>query len=56
MSQEVASLYPLKSTDLVVDIGSNDGTLLSNFATRGPVHGIEPTNAGKLAIERGIQR
>ena len=54
MAQEVASLYPLKSNDLVVDIGSNDGTLLSNFATRGPVHGIEPTNAGKLAIERGI--
>ncbi len=54
MAQEVASLYPLSNKDLVVDIGSNDGTLLSNFATRGPVHGIEPTNAGKLAIERGI--
>src|SRR5262249_15570656 len=54
MAAEVASLYPLKSTDLVVDIGSNDGTLLSNFANRGPVHGIEPTNAGKLAIARGI--
>lgn len=54
LSREVAELYPLKSTDLVVDIGSNDGTLLSNFTSRGPVHGIEPTNAGKLAIERGI--
>jgi hypothetical protein len=54
MSQEVASLYPLTNKDLVVDIGSNDGTLLSNFAGRGPVYGIEPTNAGKLAIERSI--
>jgi hypothetical protein len=54
MSQEVASLYPLSATDLVVDIGSNDGTLLSNFSNRGPVHGIEPTNAGKLAMQRGI--
>jgi hypothetical protein len=54
LAREVASLYPLSNTDLVVDIGSNDGTLLSNFAPRGPVLGIEPTNAGKLAIERGI--
>src|SRR4051794_6069841 len=54
MAQEVQSLYPLGPKDLVVDIGSNDGTLLSNFSGRGPVHGIEPTNAGKLAIERGI--
>ena len=54
MAQEVASLYPLTDKDLVVDIGSNDGTLLSNFSNRGPVYGIEPTNAGKLAIERNI--
>jgi C-methyltransferase-like protein/methyltransferase family protein/putative zinc binding protein len=54
MAQEVAGLYPLSNKDLVVDIGSNDGTLLSNFSNRGPVYGIEPTNAGKLAIERGI--
>jgi len=76
MAQEVANLYPLTNKDLVVDIGSNDGTLLSNFIARPPadaaperiregadipapvtgppVFGIEPTNAGKLAIERGI--
>jgi hypothetical protein len=54
LAREVASLYPLTSADLVVDIGSNDGTLLSNFAPRGPVLGIEPTNAGRLAIEHGI--
>jgi hypothetical protein len=54
LSREVASLYPLSSSDLVVDIGSNDGTLLSNFSSRGPVFGIEPTQAGELANKRGI--
>jgi hypothetical protein len=54
LSEEVARLYPLKPTDLIVDIGSNDGTLLSNFTKSCRVYGIEPTNAGKLAIERGI--
>jgi hypothetical protein len=55
LAREVQSLYPLYREDLVVDIGSNDGTLLSNFAPRGPVLGIEPTDAAKLAIERGIR-
>lgn len=55
LSQEVDSLYPLKSQKLIIDIGSNDGTLLSNFKKNDVrVLGIEPTNAGKLAIERGI--
>jgi hypothetical protein len=54
LSREVAALYPLNSSDLVVDIGSNDGTLLSNFSSRGPVFGIEPTQAGELANQRGI--
>ena len=54
LSSEVARLYPLKPNDLIVDIGSNDGTLLSNFTQCCRVYGIEPTNAGKLAIERGI--
>jgi SAM-dependent methyltransferase len=55
LSREVESLYPLKAGQLVVDIGANDGTLLSNFQKDGvKVFGIEPTNAAKLAIERGI--
>jgi hypothetical protein len=54
LAREIAQLYPLNSSDLVVDIGSNDGTLLSNFAARGPVFGIEPTQAGELANKRGI--
>ncbi len=41
--------------DLVVDIGSNDGTLLSNFKNAGyRVLGIEPTDVGDIANERGI--
>jgi hypothetical protein len=53
---EVSRLYPLAASDLAVDIGSNDGTLLSNFHKAGHrVFGIEPTNAGKLANERGIR-
>jgi hypothetical protein len=55
LSREVESLYPLRSGELVVDIGSNDGTLLSNFAKKGVrVFGVEPTHACKLAVERGI--
>lgn len=54
LAREVAGLYPSAASGLVVDIGSNDGTLLSNFAPRGPVFGIEPTRAGELAQQRGI--
>jgi hypothetical protein len=52
--QEIMQLYPLAKTDLVVDVGSNDGTLLSNFQKAHRVCGIEPTNASKIAVERGI--
>lgn len=55
LSREVEALYPLKPNQLIIDIGSNDGTLLSNFQKNEVrVFGIEPTNAAKLAIARGI--
>jgi len=55
LAGEVADLALLGPRGLVVDIGSNDGTLLSNFQARGHrVRGIEPTNAGNLANGRGI--
>jgi hypothetical protein len=50
-SRRVRALAP---TDLVVDVGSNDGTLLSNF-TAHRVIGIEPSDMGKLAASRGIR-
>lgn len=48
----------LKSPDpFVVEIGSNDGIMLQNFASAGIRHlGIEPSaNVAQVAIERGIQ-
>jgi C-methyltransferase C-terminal domain/Methyltransferase domain/Putative zinc binding domain len=53
--REAQDRIGLGSDDLVVDIGSNDGTLLANFYEGGHrVVGIEPTNTGVLARERGI--
>ncbi len=52
---ESASMLALKSTDLVVDIGSNDGTLLSNYKNGGHrVLGIEPTDVSQIANRNGI--
>jgi hypothetical protein len=55
LSREVAQLFPIEQQDLVVDIGSNDGTLLGNFHRAGyRVCGVEPTNACRIAEAAGI--
>ncbi len=55
LSEESRSLLELTQDDLVIDVGSNDGTLLSKFQGKTKVLGIEPTDAGKLAIDKGIE-
>jgi hypothetical protein len=56
LAAEVTTCLGLKPDQLVVDIGSNDGTLLSNFRQRHhPVLGIEPTDKSKLANDAGIR-
>lgn len=52
--KECRELIELGPDDLVVDIGSNDGNLLSNFADSHRVQGITPEDIGNIAIERGI--
>jgi hypothetical protein len=45
-------LVKLSSGDIVVDIGSNDGTLLRQFKTKGLVTvGFEPSNLWELGID-----
>ncbi len=52
--EECSALLSLAEDDLVVDIGSNDGNLLSNFRDCHRVLGITPEEIGRIAIERGI--
>jgi len=55
LHRESCALLSLGADDFVIDIGSNDGTLLTNFKEHGHrVLGIEPTDVGKLAQQRGI--
>ena len=54
LANECEKILNLTPDGLVVDIGSNDGTLLNNFKEKYKVLGITPENIGKLAIQRGI--
>lgn len=51
----VIEKFGLQRGALVIDIGSNDGTVLQAFKARGMrVLGIEPTNVAKIAIDNGV--
>ena len=54
LSKEVKKNFNYKSDDLIIDIGSNDGNLLSNFKSDFRVLGITPEKIGNIAIKRGI--
>lgn len=51
---ECEKILKFKKKDLVVDIGSNDGNLLSNFKKKYRVLGVTPEMIGKIAIKKGI--
>ncbi len=55
MAVKLCEELSLAKNSLVLDIGSNDGTILQGFKSRGMrVLGIEPTNIAKIAVENGI--
>ncbi|MCK5640709.1 MAG: class I SAM-dependent methyltransferase [Gammaproteobacteria bacterium] len=47
--------FGLTQGSFVIDLGSNDGTLLQGFLAQGmQVLGVEPTNIANIAIENGV--
>ena len=54
LSKDVKKNFNYNSDDLIIDIGSNDGNLLSNFKSDFRVLGITPEKIGNIAIKRGI--
>lgn len=54
LSEQVPTLVNFKKNDLIIDIGSNDGNLLSFFLDKIKVLGVTPEDIGKIAIKRGI--
>ena len=52
--KDTKKIIELSKNDLIIDIGSNDGNLLSNFKKNHRVLGVTPEKIGKLAIKRGI--
>lgn len=56
LQAEAAPYLGLKPEDLVVDVGSNDGSLLIHFKEAGfRTLGIDPSRAGEVARTRGIE-
>ena len=54
LSEEIFEKFKINLEDLIIDIGSNDGNLLSNFKNKMRILGITPEDIGKIAIQKGI--
>ncbi len=54
LAREASTLLDLRPEDLVIDIGGNDGNLLSNFVGKQRVLNVTPEDIGKVGEERGI--
>ena len=52
--KDTCKIIDLDQNDLIVDVGSNDGNLLSNFKDNHKVLGVTPEKIGKIAIKKGI--
>ena len=52
--KETKKIVNRNKNDLIIDIGSNDGNLLSNFKNNHKVLGVTPEKIGKIAIKKGI--
>ncbi len=56
MALSLVTKYDLKSDDLIIDVGSNDGTLLKGFQKKGvKILGVEPTNIARIANKSAIK-
>lgn len=56
MALSLVKKFNLGPNDLVIDIGSNDGTLLKGFQKAGvKTLGVEPTNIAKIANKSGVK-
>lgn len=56
MANDLFRTYGLGPKSLVVDVGSNDGTLLGGFQRLGArVLGVEPTDIAKIAQAAGVE-
>ncbi len=55
LAREVRELGLVKPGDLVIDIGGNDGNLLSNFVGEQRVLNVTPERIGEIASGRGIE-
>jgi SAM-dependent methyltransferase len=51
---EIDKNFKLNKNKFLVDIGSNDGNLLSYFYNKCKILGITPEDVGKIAIKKGI--